>query len=126
MNQYIFGRYPDEEQWRILFSLALRGLAVAVLAAEGRGEDPTGLSCVLTFPFLAATLLLGGEFGWFLTMMSSLAVALFITAGNVLTSYAMGQSIGKVVVALAGMADKTIDCINTSSSPGSPCSSSPR
>lgn len=108
MNQYIYGRYPDEEQWRIQLALALLVLwLLPFWLPKVEAKIQTGLSCVLTFPFLAAHLFLGGEASIFLMITSSIALALFIAVWlNVITSYAMNKSIGKVLVGVSGMADK--------------------
>ncbi|MCR9177116.1 MAG: amino acid ABC transporter permease [Alphaproteobacteria bacterium] len=108
MNQYIYGRYPDPEQWRVQLCLAILVLwLMPFWLPRVTAKIQTGLSAVLTFPFLAAHILLGGEAGSFLMLTSSLALALFVTVWlNVITSYAMNKSVGKLVVELTGMADK--------------------
>jgi len=108
MNQYIYGRYPDEEQWRILLGLAiLVAWLLPFWLPKVEAKIQTGVSAVLTFPFLAARMFLGGDAGFVLTVMSAVAMSLFVLVWlNVITSYAMNQSIGKVLIKAAGAEDR--------------------
>lgn len=108
MNNYLYGRYPDTEQWRV----NLGGIILAVWLAPFWFDKVTqkiavGVSAVLTYPFLAATLFLGGDTGWFMHLMSSIAMTLFATVWlNVIACYAGRKSIGSVLIDVTGFTNK--------------------
>lgn len=108
MNNYLYGRYPDAEQWRV----NLGGVILAVWLApfwfpKVTHKIPVGVSAVLTYPFLAAHMFLGGEPGWFLQVMTAVALTLFAAVWlHVAACYAGRASLGVALVRLAGFADK--------------------
>ncbi len=108
MNNYFYGRYPDAEQWRV----NLAGIIVAVWLApfwfpKVKSKIPVGVSAVLTYPFLAAALLLGGEIGWFLQIMVSIALTAFVAVWlNVAATYAGYGSLRTALIRLSGFENK--------------------
>ncbi len=108
MNNYFYGRYPDAEQWRV----NLAGIIVAVWLApfwfpKVKAKIPVGVSAVLTYPFLAAALLLGGEIGWFLQIMVSIALTAFVAVWlNVAATYAGYGSLRTALIRLSGFENK--------------------
>ncbi len=63
-NQFIFGRFPDEEQWRVISVFVLGGGAIAWLAwPNAPAKARIAVFLLMAFPFLAALLLAGGVLG---------------------------------------------------------------
>ncbi|MEQ8818066.1 MAG: amino acid ABC transporter permease [Thalassobaculum sp.] len=108
MNNYFYGRYPDVEQWRV----NLAGVILAVWLApfwfpKVKAKIATGISAVLTYPFLAAAMLLGGEVGWFLQIMVGIALTAFAAVWlNVAASYAGYGSLRAALMRLSGFENK--------------------
>jgi general L-amino acid transport system permease protein len=108
MNGYMYGRYPDVEQWRV----NLAGVVLAVWLAPFwfpriKAKILVGMSAVLTFPFLAAYLFLGGEAGLFLQVMVSVAMTLFATVWlNVGATYLGYPSLRVALLRLSGFENK--------------------
>ena len=108
MNGYMYGRYPDVEQWRV----NLAGVVLAVWLApfwfpKIKAKILVGMSAVLTFPFLAAHLFLGGEAGLFLQVMVAVAMTLFATVWlNVGASYLGYPSLRVALLRLSGFENK--------------------
>jgi general L-amino acid transport system permease protein len=108
MNNYLYGRYPDAEQWRV----NLGGLILAVWLAPFWFPKVThkimvGVSAVLTFPFLAAQMFLGGDAIWFMQGMVAVALTLFAAVWlHVIACYTGYKSLGDALVRLTGFADK--------------------
>lgn len=107
-NSMMYGRYPDEEQWRVnLGGLVLVAWFAPFWFPRIKAKIQVGASAVLTFPFLAANLFLGGDTGWFLLAMSSVAMTLFFCVWlHVATTYLLGRSLGNVLIRASGFADK--------------------
>jgi general L-amino acid transport system permease protein len=63
-GQFIYGRYPDTERWRVnlTYVLALAGL-VPLMIPHVPGKLWTSIYLIAVFPVLAIILLLGGIFG---------------------------------------------------------------
>src|SRR3546814_5666861 len=108
MNSYLYGRYPDAEQWRV----NLGGIILAVWLApfwfpKVTHKIPVGISAVLAYPFLAGALFLGGDTGWFMQVMTAVALTLFAGVWlHVAACYAGQPSLGVLLVRLAGFANK--------------------
>ncbi len=63
-NQFVFGRFPSAEQWRVLLVFALGGGTLAWLAwRQAPRKGLAALFLLAVFPFLAALLLVGGVLG---------------------------------------------------------------
>lgn len=108
MNNYLYGRYPDAEQWRV----NLGGIILAVWLApfwfpKVKAKIAVGVSAVLTYPFMAAQIFLGGESGLFLQVMVSLALTMFVSVWlNVAACYAGYPSLRVALIRLSGFEDK--------------------
>jgi len=108
MNNYLYGRYPDAEQWRV----NLGGIILAVWLApfwfpKVKAKIAVGVSAVLTYPFLAGQLFLGGESSLFLQVMVSVALTLFVAVWlNVASCYAGYTSLRAVLIRVSGFGDK--------------------
>ncbi len=64
LDQFIYGRYPDAERWRVNVAGLLFLGAIGLLIMAPRSERRATLLLVaLGYPFLAAVLLAGGWFG---------------------------------------------------------------
>lgn len=64
LNQFIFGRYPIEEQWRVILVFALGGVSILWLAWPNAPKKTTiAIFLLVLFPLLAAVLLTGGWLG---------------------------------------------------------------
>ena len=64
LNQFLYGFYPDAEQWRVNLGLALLALLVAPLFVKRFQQKwPLGLALVFGYPVLAYLLFYGGWFG---------------------------------------------------------------
>lgn len=62
-NQFIYGRYPDEEQWRVNIVAILMALAIGpLLAPDLPYKGISILYAAVAFPVLALVLLTGGNF----------------------------------------------------------------
>lgn len=73
--RFIYGRYPDEEIWRVNLVFGLLLLWVAPLAlSQVTRKASIGFSAALIFPFLAVAIVLGGDRGFFLQTMASAAL----------------------------------------------------
>ncbi|MDF1791600.1 MAG: amino acid ABC transporter permease [Thalassobaculaceae bacterium] len=107
-NSMMYGRYPDEEQWRINFGgIVLLLWLIPFWLPKVSGKIQVGISAVLTFPFLAASLFIGGDIGIFLHAMTAIALTLFVSVWlNVATCYLMGKSLPAVLISVTGFADK--------------------
>ncbi len=63
-NQFVFGRYPIEEQWRVLLVFALGGISIGWLAwPSAPRKTSVAVFLLVAFPVVAALLLAGGMFG---------------------------------------------------------------
>jgi general L-amino acid transport system permease protein len=62
--QFMYGRYPDEERWRVdlVYALALAGL-VPMMIPRVPGKMWNALYLIVAFPVAAFFLLVGGAFG---------------------------------------------------------------
>ena len=107
-NSMMYGRYPDLEQWRVnLAFITLFAWMAPFWFPKVSGKMLVGASAVLSFPFLAAQLFLGGETSLLHQALVSVALVLFATVWlHVGTSYLMGRSIGEVLIGVTGFADK--------------------
>lgn len=107
-NSIIYGRYPDEEQWRInlAFGLAIFWmLPVFLERVEARAW--IGISAVLIFPFLAGYLFSGGERGMF--MQFAVLGAITILACNwihALLCLLTGRGLPETATLLFGLAHR--------------------
>lgn len=108
-NAFIYGRYPNVEQWRINFSF----VALAVWMAPCWLPRITGkigicLSAVLVFPFFAGYMFAGGDKGLFVQIMLSAAIVTFLTIWlHVGCCLMIGRSLPATILQLAGKGDDT-------------------
>lgn len=108
-NAFIYGRYPNVEQWRINFSF----VALAVWMAPCWLSRITGkigicLSAVLVFPFFAGYMFAGGDKGLFVQIMLSAAIVTFLTIWlHVGCCLMIGRSLPATILQLAGKGDDT-------------------
>ena len=107
-NGFIYGRYPDDQQWRIDLAVITLVLWMAPLwFPRLKGKIGIGIIVVLIYPFLAAYLFAGGERGWFMQFMVMLAVTAFVNSWlHVILSLTTGRTLGEWIVRLTGFADK--------------------
>ncbi len=107
-NNYIYGRYPDPEQWRVNLGFVILAVWLAPFwFSKVTAKIPVGISAVLTFPFLAAALFLGGSFGLFLQIMVSVAMTLFAAVWlHVAACYAGFPSLQAALLRLSGFENK--------------------
>lgn len=103
-NLYIYGRFPDTEQWRVNYAFLLVVLWLAPLwMARVKGKAMIGASAVLLFPFLAGYMFSGDERGTFMNVMVFLAMAAFVyNSVNVISCLATNVSLGERIVAATG------------------------
>lgn len=107
-NSMMYGRYPDEEQWRINFGgIILLLWLIPFWLPKVTGKIQVGMSAVLTFPFLAASMFIGGEIGIFLSVMTAIALTFFVSVWlHVASSYLIGRPLSDVLVSITGFANK--------------------
>lgn len=107
-NNYIYGRYPDVEQWRVNLGLLILAVWLAPFWFDKvKAKIAVGMSAVLMYPFLAAQLFLGGSAGIFMQVMVSIALTLFAAVWlNVAASYAGYASLRTALIRLSGFEDK--------------------
>ena len=107
-NSMMYGRYPDEEQWRVnLGGIVLLLWLIPFWLPKVTGKIQVGMSAVLTFPFLGAALFIGGELGIFLHIMTAIALTLFVAVWlHVASCYLLGKSLPDVLISVTGFADK--------------------
>lgn len=107
-NSMMYGRYPDEEQWRVnLGGIILLLWLIPFWLPKVTGKIQVGMSAILTFPFLAASLFIGGDSGIFLHVMASIALTLFAAVGlHVAACYVLGRSLPDLLISISGFADK--------------------
>jgi general L-amino acid transport system permease protein len=108
MSNYIYGRYAVDERWRVNLGFIVLAVWLAPFwFPKVTHKILIGVSAVLTFPFLAANLFLGGEPGLFLEVMTAVAITCFgMVWLNVAACYAGYKSVGVVIVRVSGFADK--------------------
>lgn len=108
MKNFIYGRYPDEEVWRINLGFGTLILWMAPFwFPRVTGKIAIGASAILISPFLLGYLFAGGEKGLFLQLMVSIAIAAFIFSWlHVLVCLASGTSLRNVIISMTGFAAK--------------------
>ncbi|MCP5156901.1 MAG: amino acid ABC transporter permease [Ectothiorhodospiraceae bacterium] len=104
MNGFMYGRYPDEEQWRInLGGVLLIAWVLPFWLPNLKGKIGIGMSAVMVYPFLAAYLFLGGERGVFLNLMVFLAITLLVLNWvHVVLFYLTGRTLTENLVRMTG------------------------
>ncbi len=94
LDQFIYGRYPAEERWRInLAGLLFLGAIGLILMAPKSEKRITLLGVGLGYPFLAAAVLAGGVFGLApveTALWGGLSLTILITLFGMLTSMPLG------------------------------------
>ncbi|WPZ33075.1 amino acid ABC transporter permease [Thalassobaculum sp. OXR-137] len=107
-NGMMYGRYPDEEQWRVnLGGIILLLWLIPFWLPKVTGKIQVGMSAVLTFPFLGSALFIGGDLGIFLHVMAAIALTLFVSVWlHVTLCYVAGKSLPQTLVSVTGFADK--------------------
>ena len=79
MKNFIYGRYPDEEIWRVNLGFGILILwMLPFWLPRVTSKIAIGASAILISPFLLGYLFAGGEKGLFLQVMVSVAVTSFI------------------------------------------------
>ncbi|UUX50059.1 amino acid ABC transporter permease [Nisaea acidiphila] len=108
MKNFIYGRYPDDEIWRV--NLAFGTLIVWMAPfwfPRVTGKMAIGASAIIISPFLLGYLFAGGEKGLFLQLMVSVAIASFIFSwAHVLLCLSTGRSLWDTIVNVSGFASK--------------------
>lgn len=83
MNQFIYGRYPDDEQWRVnIVGLMFFGGLIPLLIPSAPFKRENIAFMLLFFPIAALILLTGGHFdvaGVYLPLTIAAAIALIVT-----------------------------------------------
>lgn len=107
-NAYIYGRYPDTEQWRIDLSFLVIVLWLLPLwLPRVRGKIAIGATAVLVYPFFAGYMFNGGERGWFMNIMVFTALSVFAyNTLSVLSCLLTEVTLGERVVAMTGFTNK--------------------
>ena len=107
-NSYIYGRYPDPQQWRINLAFVTVVLWLLPLwLPRVTAKVGFGVSAVLVYPFLAGYMFLGGERGVFMDVMVFFALALFIyNWTHVLSCLLTGVSLRARIVSATGFTNK--------------------
>ncbi|WP_260093388.1 amino acid ABC transporter permease [Phaeobacter inhibens] len=107
-NSIIYGRYPDEEQWRINLAFGLLIFWMLPIWLEKvQARAWFGISAVLIFPFLAGYLFAGGARGWFMQFALLGAIATLICNWlHAVLCVLTGNGLPKTAVALLGMTNK--------------------
>ena len=107
-NGIVYGRYPNEEQWRINLGFIVLALWMAPLWFPNlKGKINIAATFVGLYPFLAGYLFAGGERGWFMQVMVFLAVAGFIYSWlHIILALVTGRTLGEWIVGLTGFARK--------------------
>jgi general L-amino acid transport system permease protein len=94
LNQFIYGRYPEAERWRIDVAALLFLGAIGLIIFAPRSERRiTLLAAGLGYPFVAAALLAGGWFGLApveTALWGGLSLTILITLFGMLTSMPLG------------------------------------
>ena len=62
-QQFIYGRYPTEELWRVNLTFVIGAVSIVMALREGRFRAQAALFAVVIFPALAFVLLSGGMLG---------------------------------------------------------------
>ena len=107
-NSYMYGRYPDLEQWRINGAFVLLALwLVPIWIPRIQGKIAFAATAVVFFPFIAGYLFLGGSRGWFMNVMVFLGIAVFIYNWlNVVVSLVSGRALRDFIVDATGFHHK--------------------
>lgn len=108
MKNFIYGRYPDTEVWRINLGFGTLILWMAPFwFPRVTGKIAIGASAILISPFLLGYLFAGGEKGLFMQLMISIAITSFIFSWlHVLVCIATGNTLRNVIVSMTGFAAK--------------------
>jgi general L-amino acid transport system permease protein len=108
MKNFIYGRYPDAEVWRINLGFGILILWMAPFwFPRVTGKIAIGASAILISPFLLGYLFAGGEKGLFLQLMISIAITAFIFSWlHVLVCLSSGSTLRNVIVSATGFAAK--------------------
>jgi general L-amino acid transport system permease protein len=107
-NRFIYGRYPDLEQWRVSLTWVIFAAWMApVWFPRVTSKVAIGLSAILIYPFLAGYFYLGGERNWFMEIMVSVAILSFVLCwAHVLLCLITGRGLGTTIISLSGYAGK--------------------
>ncbi|MCG8335059.1 MAG: amino acid ABC transporter permease [Proteobacteria bacterium] len=94
-NNLIYGRYPDDLQWRVNLGFGIGIIWILPLFLKRlKGKLLIGIAWTVLYPFLAAYIFLGGDRGWFHFAVSCIALAaLLVLYLNVLLLYLKGESL---------------------------------
>jgi general L-amino acid transport system permease protein len=94
LDQFIYGRYPADERWRIdVAGLLFLGAIALILLAPRSEKRITMLGVGLGYPFMAAALLAGGVFGLEpveTALWGGLSLTILITLFGMITSLPLG------------------------------------
>jgi general L-amino acid transport system permease protein len=103
-NRFLYGRYPDEEIWRINLALVILLAWMAPLWMDRvRGRIAIAGAIVLLYPFWAVSLFLGGERGLFAEIMTAAAITGFALSGvQVICCLLTGEGAGRLFGQLLG------------------------
>jgi general L-amino acid transport system permease protein len=101
-NRFLYGRYPDEEIWRINLALAVLLAWMAPLwFSRVRGRIALAAGLVLLYPFWAVTLFLGGEMSLFSAVMAAAGITGFaLSMIHVACCLACGRSLLSVLTSI--------------------------
>jgi general L-amino acid transport system permease protein len=107
-NGIIYGRFPHDEQWRVNLGFILLFLWMAPFwFPRLKGKIGIGIMVVALYPFLGGYLFSGGERGWFMQIMVTLAITGFINSWlHVILSVVTGRTLAERIVDLTGFTDK--------------------
>ena len=109
-ESFLYGRYPESERWRVNLCFGILVLWLAPLWLRRVSAKPTiGMSAALTFPFLGAYLLSGGERSAFTLITVPLGIATFAMCTlHVVLCLSTGRSLAHWLFRLLGAERKSL------------------
>ena len=107
-KMFIYGRYPDDQFWRVNSAFAILIIWVLPLWLSRVTLKPVlGLTAVIIFPFMASYIFLGGERNLFMSFMLTFSLlCFFLTMMHSISCLFFGRSLASVLVTLTGFKTK--------------------
>ncbi len=107
MNNFIYGRYPRGELWRVNLGALMLVLWMAPLwVPRVKDKILIGMSTVFLYPFLAGYFFAGGEKGIFMQVMVTLGIVFLVgNTLNVIIGVSSGRGLREVMIQKLGKQD---------------------